>query len=89
MREILDLGRVFGYKAFTSTDNRPPTDQRRDPRRKMQSASTTEGRTQTGAKVLALACFAIAAGFLIASLFIPSSARAGKSGHPSAQMSIR
>ena len=46
--------------------------------------SIAEGRTQTGAKVLALACFAIAAGLLIASLFISTPARAGKAGHPTA-----
>jgi hypothetical protein len=52
----------------------------------MHIASNAEGRSQTGAKALALACFVIAAGLLIASLFIPSPARAGKTGHPPAQM---
>ena len=53
----------------------------------MTVISTADGRTQTGAKVLALACFAVAAGLLVASLFLPSPARAGKAGHPTAQTS--
>jgi hypothetical protein len=55
----------------------------------MHIATKTEGRSQKGAKVLALACFAIAAGLLIASLFVPSPARAGKAGHPPVQTVMR
>lgn len=51
----------------------------------MPTFSKAEGLSQTGAKILALMLFGIAAGLLIAALLFPSPARAGKSGHPPAQ----
>ena len=54
----------------------------------MTSISIADGKGQTGAKVLALACFAIAGGLLVASLFIASPARAGKAVHPTVTTSL-
>jgi DMSO reductase anchor subunit len=51
----------------------------------MHVVTNLDGRSQKGAKVLAMAFFVIAAGLLVASLFIPSPARAGKAGHPPVQ----
>ena len=76
MHPILDGAGVFGYTLVTTKNEADPRDL------KMPVFSAADGRTQTGAKVLALACFAVAAGLLIASLFLPSPARAGKTVHP-------
>ncbi len=97
---IVDAANVSGYEWFTGMDERllTPTSQHsktwghsRPPHSRdamMNTASNSERRSQTGAKALALACFVIAAGLLIASLFISSPARAGKSGHPPVQAAI-
>jgi hypothetical protein len=90
---MLDGAGLFGYEFLTETDpwvahTALVLTAAILEKRTMHIATNAEVRSQKGAKALALACFAIAAGLLIASLFVPSPARAGKTGHPPVQTAM-
>ncbi len=91
MDQILDAAGVLGYK-FLTVDGQRVSHRLASVgamfERSTMHVTNAEGLSQKGAKVLALACFAIAAGLLVAALFIPSPARAGKSGNPPSQLAL-